>query len=141
MRRRAQQPGRTGAELLRVCEERGISISDAMLLRERQWRDDEEIREGLLRIWRTMDDCIQRGIRTPGILPGGLEVKRRAASWYDSLSAEDPARLPMNSFEWVSLAALAVNEENAAGGRVVTGRCRSTSSTIQSMNTRSFALT
>ena len=110
----------TGAELLRVCEDRGISISDAMLLRERQWRDDEEIREGLLRIWRTMDDCIQRGIRTPGILPGGLEVKRRAASWYDSLSAEDPARLPMNSFEWVSLAALAVNEENAAGGRVVT---------------------
>ena len=120
----AEDEGRTifttGAELLRVCEDRGISISDAMLLRERQWRDDEEIREGLLRIWRTMDDCIQRGIRTPGILPGGLEVKRRAASWYDSLSAEDPARLPMNSFEWVSLAALAVNEENAAGGRVVT---------------------
>ena len=120
----AEDEGRTifttGAELLRVCEDRGISISDAMLLRERQWRDDEEIREGLLRIWRTMDDCIQRGIRTPGILPGGLEVKRRAASWYDSLSAEDPARLLMNSFEWVSLAALAVNEENAAGGRVVT---------------------
>lgn len=120
----AEDEGRTifttGAELLRVCEDRGISISDVMLLRERQWRDDEEIREGLLRIWRTMDDCIQRGIRTPGILPGGLEVKRRAASWYDSLSAEDPARLPMNSFEWVSLAALAVNEENAAGGRVVT---------------------
>ena len=120
----AEDEGRTifttGAELLRVCEDRGISISDAMLLRERQWRDDEEIREGLLRIWRTMDNCIQRGIRTPGILPGGLEVKRRAASWYDSLSAEDPARLPMNSFEWVSLAALAVNEENAAGGRVVT---------------------
>ena len=120
----AEDEGRTifttGAELLRVCEDRGISISDAMLLRERQWRDDEEIREGLLRIWRTMDDCIQRGIRTPGTLPGGLEVKRRAASWYDSLSAEDPARLPMNSFEWVSLAALAVNEENAAGGRVVT---------------------
>ena len=120
----AEDEGRTifttGAELLRVCEDRGISISDAMLLRERQWRDDEEIREGLLRIWRTMDDCIQRGIRTPGILPGGLEVKRRAASWYDSLSAEDPVRLPMNAFEWVSLAALAVNEENAAGGRVVT---------------------
>ena len=110
----------TGAELLRVCEDRGISVSEAMLLRERQWRGDEEIREGLLRIWGAMADCIQRGIRTPGILPGGLEVKRRAASWYDSLSAEDPARLPMNSFEWVSLAALAVNEENAAGGRVVT---------------------
>jgi L-serine dehydratase len=120
----AEDEGRTifttGAELLRVCEDRGISISEAMMLRERQWRDDEEIREGLLTIWRTMDDCIQRGIRTPGVLPGGLEVRRRAASWYDSLSAEDPVRLPMNAFEWVSLAALAVNEENAAGGRVVT---------------------
>jgi len=110
----------TGDELVRVCEDRGISFSEAMLLREREWRSDEEIREGLLRIWRTMQDCIDRGVRTPGILPGGLEIKRRAASWYDSLSAEDPVRLPMNAFEWVSLAALAVNEENAAGGRVVT---------------------
>ncbi|MGO2361313.1 MAG: L-serine ammonia-lyase, iron-sulfur-dependent, subunit beta, partial [Brachybacterium tyrofermentans] len=90
------------------------------LQRERQWRSDEEIRAGLLTIWQSMDDCIRRGTATSGTLPGGLEVKRRAASWYDSLSAEDPVRLPMNAFEWVSLAALAVNEENAAGGRVVT---------------------
>ena len=110
----------TGDELLRVCEERGISLSEAMLMRERQWRSDEEIRAGALQIWHTMRDCIDRGTHATGILPGGLDVKRRAASWYDSLSAEDPARLPMNSFEWVSLAALAVNEENAAGGRVVT---------------------
>jgi L-serine dehydratase len=110
----------TGDELLRVCEERGISVSEAMLMRERQWRSDEEIRAGTLQIWDTMRDCIDRGTHATGILPGGLDVKRRAASWYDSLSAEDPARLPMNSFEWVSLAALAVNEENAAGGRVVT---------------------
>lgn len=110
----------TGDELLRVCEDRGISVSEAMLLRERQWRSDEEIREGLLTIWRAMHDCIERGTHTSGVLPGGLEVKRRASSWYDSLSAEDPVRLPMNAFEWVSLAALAVNEENAAGGRVVT---------------------
>ncbi|MGO1389571.1 L-serine ammonia-lyase [Brachybacterium sp. JB7] len=110
----------TGDELLRVCEDRGISVSDAMLLRERQWRSDEEIRSGLLRIWRAMEDCIDRGVHISGVLPGGLEVKRRASSWYDSLSAEDPVRLPMNAFEWVSLAALAVNEENAAGGRVVT---------------------
>ena len=89
-------------------------------MRERQWRSDEEIRAGALQIWHTMRDCIDRGTHATGILPGGLDVKRRAASWYDSLSAEDPARLPMNSFEWVSLAALAVNEENAAGGRVVT---------------------
>ncbi|MFQ6484872.1 L-serine ammonia-lyase [Brachybacterium epidermidis] len=110
----------TGAELLRVCEERGFSISEAMLMRERQWRSDEEIRAGALEIWRTMSECIERGVRTHGVLPGGLEVKRRAASWYESLSAEDPVKLPMNAFEWVSLAALAVNEENAAGGRVVT---------------------
>ncbi|APX31497.1 L-serine ammonia-lyase [Brachybacterium sp. P6-10-X1] len=110
----------TGDELLAVCEDRGISVSEAMLLRERQWRSDEEIRSAALAIWHTMSDCIERGIRTPGVLPGGLEVNRRAAAWYDALSAEDPVRLPMNAFEWVSLAALAVNEENAAGGRVVT---------------------
>ncbi|EWS80623.1 serine dehydratase [Brachybacterium phenoliresistens] len=120
----AEEEGRrvftTGAELLQVCEERGISISEAMLERERQWRTDEEIRAGALRIWRAMSDCIDRGVRTHGVLPGGLEVPRRAAPWYESLSAEDPQRLAMNAFEWVSLAALAVNEENAAGGRVVT---------------------
>ncbi|ASK66778.1 L-serine ammonia-lyase [Brachybacterium avium] len=110
----------TGDELLRVCEDRGISVSEAMLMRERQWRSDEEIRAGLLTIWRAMHDCIEQGTRTSGTLPGGLDVQRRASSWYDSLSAEDPVRLPMNAFEWVSLAALAVNEENAAGGRVVT---------------------
>src|SRR5699024_9483693 len=108
----------TGDELLRVCEDRGIPVSEAMLLRERQWRSDEEIREGLLRIWRAMHDCIERGTHSGGVLPGGLEVKRRASSWYDALSAEDPVRLPMNAFAWVSLAALAVNEETAAGGPV-----------------------
>ncbi|MDO5661748.1 MAG: L-serine ammonia-lyase [Brachybacterium sp.] len=120
----AEEDGRkiftTGAELLRVCEEQGISISEAMLHRERQWRSDEEIRAGALRIWHTMRDCIDRGISTHGVLPGGLDVKRRAASWHESLLAEDPERAPILAFEWVSLAALAVNEENAAGGRVVT---------------------
>src|SRR5699024_147131 len=110
----------TGDELLRVCEDRGISVSEAMLQRERQWRSDEEIRAGALRIWRAMRESIERGTSTHGTLPGGLDVSRRAASWHESLSAEDPARLPMNSFEWVSLAALAVHEENAAGGRGVT---------------------
>jgi L-serine dehydratase len=110
----------TGAELMRVCEERGISVSAAMMRRELQWRSEEEIREGALRIWRVMSDCIERGVRTPGVLPGGLDVRRRAASWYDSLSAEDPGHGAESALEWVSLAALAVNEENAAGGRVVT---------------------
>lgn len=110
----------TAAELLAVCEEGGISISEAMLMRERQWRSDEEIRRGLLRIWNAMRECIQRGMTTPGTLPGGLDVKRRACSWRESLEVEDPVRLAMNAHEWVSVAALAVNEENAAGGRVVT---------------------
>lgn len=110
----------TGAELLRVCEERGIAVSEAMMLRERQWRSDAEIRDGALEIWRTMRDCIHRGVATPGTLPGGLEIRRRASSWNESLEAEDPGGDPLYAFEWVSLAALAVNEENAAGGRVVT---------------------
>src|SRR5699024_10535493 len=91
-----------GDERLRSCEDRGIPVSEAMLLRERQWRSDEEIREGLLRIWRAMHDCIERGTHSGGVLPGGLEVKRRASSWYDALSAEDPVLLPMNAFAWVS---------------------------------------
>ncbi|MGP9695185.1 L-serine ammonia-lyase [Brachybacterium sp. AOP25-B2-12] len=120
----AEEGGRsiftTGDELLRVCSERGMSMSDVMLLRERQWRGDEEIRQGALRIWGAMRNCIARGMSTSGVLPGGLEVPRRASAWRESLEAEDPARLAMNAHEWVSLAALAVNEENAAGGRVVT---------------------
>ena len=111
---------RTGAELLTVCENNGISISEAMLWRERQLRSDSEIREGILRIWETMRDCISRGSRTTGTLPGGLNVERRANAWYQALDAEDPERSQLNAHEWVALAALAVNEENAAGGRVVT---------------------
>ncbi len=110
----------TGAELLRVCEDTGMSISDVMLMRERQWRSDSEIREGALKIWQTMKECIDNGRSTAGTLPGGLNVKRRAAAWYDSLQAEDPLSIHDNAFDWVSMAALAVNEENAAGGRVVT---------------------
>lgn len=110
----------TGAELLAVCQDRGISVSEAMMMRERQWRTDQEIREGALHIWRVMEDCIQRGITTHGTLPGGLGVKRRAATWREALELEDPLRHPVNAFEWVSLSAMAVNEENAAGGRVVT---------------------
>ncbi len=110
----------TAAELVRVCEERGLSVSEAMLMRERQWRSDEEIRAGVLQIWGVMSDCIERGIATGGILPGGLEVKRRAQTWYEALRVEDPNHEKANALEWASLAALAVNEENAAGGRVVT---------------------
>lgn len=110
----------SGAELLHVCEEHGISVSEAMLWRERQWRTDSEIREGALKIWKVMEDGIAAGMSTHGILPGGLNLKRRAAIWHEALQVEDPTREHTMSFEWVSLAALAVNEENAAGGRVVT---------------------
>lgn len=110
----------TGQELLTVCEEYGISVSQAMLWRERQWRSDEEIKAGALKIWETMEQCIHSGRTTGGVLPGGLNIKRRASAWYEALQMEDPNHRADNAFEWVSLAALAVNEENAAGGRVVT---------------------
>ncbi|ATH96804.1 MULTISPECIES: L-serine ammonia-lyase [Dermabacter] len=110
----------SGEELLRVCEENGITVSQVMLMRERQWRTDSEIRQGILDIWAVMEACIERGMHTSGVLPGGLNVRRRAATWHDALQLEDPNHRADNAFEWVSLAALAVNEENAGGGRVVT---------------------
>jgi L-serine dehydratase len=89
---------------------------------ERHWRPDEETRAGLLKIWRVMQECVQRGCRTEGILPGGFKVKRRSAALYRDLVAHPEAALrdPLQVMDWVNLYALAVNEENAAGGRVVT---------------------
>ncbi|MFE1442439.1 L-serine ammonia-lyase [Streptomyces sp. NPDC058739] len=111
-------PFRTGDELLRLTKETGLSISALMLENERAWRSEEEIREGLLDIWRVMRACVSRGMAREGILPGGLKVKRRAATTARKLRSEgDPLALSM---EWITLYAMAVNEENAAGGRVVT---------------------
>ncbi|GGS82616.1 L-serine ammonia-lyase [Streptomyces violaceus] len=111
-------PFRTGDELLRLAEETGLSISALMLENERAWRTEEEIREGLLEIWQVMRDCVARGLSQEGILPGGLKVRRRAANTARKLRSEgDPKALAM---EWITLYAMAVNEENAAGGRVVT---------------------
>ncbi|MEU3935450.1 L-serine ammonia-lyase [Streptomyces sp. NPDC029044] len=111
-------PFRTGDELLRLTEETGLSISALMLENERAWRTEEEIREGLLEIWQVMRDCVARGLSQEGILPGGLKVRRRAANTARKLRSEgDPLALSM---EWITLYAMAVNEENAAGGRVVT---------------------
>ncbi|GGT74669.1 L-serine ammonia-lyase [Streptomyces althioticus] len=111
-------PFRTGDELLRLTEETGLSISALMLENERAWRTEEEIREGLLEIWRVMRACVERGMTREGILPGGLKVRRRAATTARKLRSEgDPQALAM---EWITLYAMAVNEENAAGGRVVT---------------------
>ncbi|MFF4212763.1 L-serine ammonia-lyase [Streptomyces sp. NPDC001796] len=111
-------PFRTGDELLRLTEETGLSISALMLENERSWRTEEEIRAGLLEIWHVMRECVRRGMSREGILPGGLKVRRRAAVTARQLRAEgDPLA---HAMEWITLYAMAVNEENAAGGRVVT---------------------
>jgi len=98
------------------------TIADVMRRNERHWRSDAEIDAGLLNIWRVMQDCVKRGCATDGILPGGFRVKRRAAPLYRDLIANPEAALrdPLQVMDWVNLYALAVNEENAAGGRVVT---------------------
>ena len=86
----------------------------------RKRRSEAEIRAGLLHIWSVMQECVERGIRTSGVLPGGLKVRRRAAALYAQLMAQDEDPDPLRAMDWVTLYALAVNEENAAGGRVVT---------------------
>ncbi|EKX62085.1 L-serine ammonia-lyase [Streptomyces ipomoeae] len=111
-------PFRTGDELLRQTKETGLSISALMLENERAWRTEDEIRAGLLDIWRVMQACVSRGMSREGILPGGLRVRRRAAVSARQLRAEGEPLA--RSMEWITLYAMAVNEENAAGGRVVT---------------------
>ena len=106
-------------ELLKICRQEKMKIEDVMMANEKTWRSEEEIRKGLLNIWQVMKDCVESGCRHEGILPGGLNVKRRAAGILRSLKARTEKH-PAEIMEWVSLWALAVNEENAAGSRVVT---------------------
>ncbi len=115
-------PFTTGAELLQQCSDNGLSISALMLANEKAWRPEAEIRERLLQLWRVMDACIERGSHTEGIMPGGLKVKRRAAQLYRQLKSRSDTcgDESLVTMDWVTLYALAVNEENAAGGRVVT---------------------
>ena len=115
-------PFRTGAELLAQTQAVGGSIAEVMRRNERHWRTDAEIDAGLQRIWQAMQDCVARGCRTEGVLPGGFKVRRRAAALHRDLIAHPEAALrdPLQVMDWVNLYALAVNEENAAGGRVVT---------------------
>ncbi|MBY4678760.1 L-serine ammonia-lyase [Marinobacterium arenosum] len=116
-------PFRTGAELLAICQETGLSIADVMLANEQAWRSEQEIRDGILEIWRVMQQCVQNGMRNEGILPGGLKVRRRAAALHRELSNRtrmDMITPSLGAMDWVNLYALAVNEENAAGGRMVT---------------------
>jgi L-serine dehydratase len=115
-------PFKTGDELLAQTRRHGISIAELMRRNERHWRSEAEIDAGLMKIWEVMQACVQRGCRTEGVLPGGFKVKRRAAQLHRDLTANPEAALrdPLQVMDWVNLYALAVNEENAAGGRVVT---------------------
>jgi L-serine dehydratase len=113
-------PFRTAAELLEHCRSQGLSIADIMLVNERASRSEEDIRAGLLHIHSVMGACVQTSLKREGLLPGGLKVRRRAPDWHERLLKEDKDRDPMYWQEWVNLIALAVNEENASGGRVVT---------------------
>jgi L-serine dehydratase len=107
-------------ELLELCAQLRCSIADVMLRFESETRSTPEIYERLLHIRDVMVECEQRGISRDGVLPGGLQVRRRARDWYRRLSEEDPNRDPAFAEDWVNLVALAVNEENASGGRIVT---------------------
>ena len=108
----------SGARLLEHGRSQGLEIHELVLARERTWRTDAEIRSGLMRIWQVMQDCVRRGFEAQGLLPGVLGVRRRAPKLYRQLMSEPLS--PMHALDWVNVFALAVNEENAAGGQVVT---------------------
>ncbi|MDP6957383.1 MAG: L-serine ammonia-lyase [Planctomycetota bacterium] len=115
-------PFQNGAELLKLSTDNKMSISQLMLENECTRKSEEEVRKGLLDIWQVMKECVKRGFRSEGILAGGLNVKRRAPDVYQQLTEKSsrPHHDPLEALDWVNLYALSVNEENAAGGRVVT---------------------
>ncbi|MBU1332561.1 MAG: L-serine ammonia-lyase [Gammaproteobacteria bacterium] len=110
-------------QLLQLCQSNNLRISELMMANEKAWRSEAEIRSGLMRLWQAMRDCVEQGLKHEGILPGGLNVKRRAAKLHRSLQEMSKPNVigsTLSGMEWVNLFALAVNEENAAGGRMVT---------------------
>ncbi len=113
-------PFTTAAELCAHASASGLSISQVMLANECVWRPEAEVRAGLLRIWQVMQDCVSAGCGHGGVLPGGLKVRRRAPELSQRLNSDLFSTDPLRVMDWVNLFALAVNEENAAGGRVVT---------------------
>ncbi|OKH88715.1 L-serine ammonia-lyase [Thalassospira sp. TSL5-1] len=115
-------PFSSADELMAICKEHNLSIAEVMMENEKSWRGPDETHEFVDRVYQAMMDCIDRGCATPGILPGGLNVKRRANKLYRELVDRPEAGLkdPLTVIDWVNLYALAVNEENAAGSRVVT---------------------
>jgi len=115
-------PFHSGDEMLKQARDNDLSIAQLMFANEQSWRSADEIRTGLRELWAAMQSCVQRGIRQTGTLPGGLHVARRAPALFAELSSKPEAAMrdPLTTLDWVNLYALAVNEENAAGGRVVT---------------------
>lgn len=115
-------PFSSAAELLKLAEQNGCGISQIAWENEKAFRSETEIHDGLQKIWETMQACVERGCRNEGILPGGLNVRRRAPSLFQTLTGRPEANMrdPLNILDWVDLYAISVNEENAAGGRVVT---------------------
>jgi L-serine dehydratase len=110
-------------QLLQLCQSNGLRVSELMMANEKAWRSEAEIRSGLMRLWQAMRECVEQGLKHEGILPGGLNVKRRAAKLHRSLQEMSKPNVigsTLSGMEWVNLFALAVNEENAAGGRMVT---------------------
>jgi L-serine dehydratase len=116
----ARYPFSSGADLLVLGDATGLSIAELVRANEEAWRSAAETDAFLDAVRAAMSACIDRGIAQEGVLPGGLRVRRRARALQQSLTGDAPGRNPAEVFEWVSLWALAVNEENAAGGRVVT---------------------
>jgi L-serine dehydratase len=113
-------PYRSAAELLRMAQEQGLSIAALALANEQALRPRDEIKAGLQAIRDAMSDCIDRGLACDGMLPGGLNVRRRARQMHEDLLARQHSARPLTELDWVNAYAMAVNEENAAGGRVVT---------------------
>jgi L-serine dehydratase len=113
-------PFLTGGELLAHTTATGLPVSQVMLANELARRDKAQVRDDLLRIWAVMQECVARGCATGGVLPGGLKVRRRAQALRETLERVGDVGDPLHAMEWITVWALAVNEENAAGGRVVT---------------------
>ncbi len=116
---RVPHPFASAQELLGLARDRGLDLHELVLENERAFRPDEATRAALLRVWSVMNDCIERGFRGTGVLPGVLKVRRRAERLH-RLLLESAEKRPLDALEWVNAFALAVNEENAAGGRIVT---------------------
>lgn len=116
-------PFTTGVELLAHCKTTGMGISQVMMENEKTWRTEEEVKSEILHLWGVMQECVHNGCHTAGVLPGGLNVKRRAADLFQKLSSLGSVKVitpQLSAMDWVNLYAMAVNEENAAGGRIVT---------------------